>query len=398
MNIGITIGKVKKSISKTDLTKTISISIFRICILDNLGNLKINFGSLYKGNINYYDENTNYIRSGFNNNVNDIVIQDDGKILCSGNLTIYNGVTLNRIARLNSDGSIDNSFIIGTGFNNYTNTVKIQDDGKILVGGNFTSYNGNTSNRIARLNSDGSIDTSFIVGTGFNSEIRGLAIQDDGKILVVGDFTTYNGVTSNRIARLNSNGSIDTSFIVGTGFNSNLICISIQNDGKILVGGNFATYKGVTSNKIARLNSDGSIDTSFITGTGFNGSIDTIEIQDDGKILAAGNFGNYNGSLINKMVKLTPDGLIDPRFNIGTGFNNVVETIAIQDDGGILVGGQFTIYNGVSSNRIVKLNPDGSIDNSFIIGAGFNSAVEKIIAIPDGSFLCSGQFGGYNNI
>ena len=100
------------------------------------------------------------------------------------------------------------SFNIGTGFNNTVRVINIQPDGKILVGGGFSTYNGTTRNRIIRLNSNGSIDTSFNIGTGFNGNVFTIDIQPDGKILVGGDFTTYNGTTSNRIIRLNPNGSI----------------------------------------------------------------------------------------------------------------------------------------------------------------------------------------------
>src|SRR5690606_1792281 len=91
-----------------------------------------------------------------------------------------------------TDGTLDTSFNIGTGFNSDVNVITKQDDGKILVGGTFTTYNSTTQNRIARLNTDGTLDTSFTVGTGFDGVVRAITKQDDGKILVGGDFTSYN--------------------------------------------------------------------------------------------------------------------------------------------------------------------------------------------------------------
>ena len=154
-------------------------------------------------------------------------------------------------------------------------------------------YNGRTENSIIRLNSDGSKDTSFVTGTGFNVSVFTIAVQNDGKILVGGVFNSYNGISEYNIIRLNANGTKDTSFISGTGFNISVNNITLQNDGKILVGGNFTTYKGLTENYIIRLNSDGSKDTSFVTGAGFDQGVGSILVQNDGKILIGGRFLNY---------------------------------------------------------------------------------------------------------
>jgi uncharacterized delta-60 repeat protein len=178
---------------------------------------------------------------------------------------------------------LDTGFSIGTGFNNTVNSIAVQGDGKILVGGTFTSYNGTSRNRIGRLNSDGSLDTGFSIGTGFpTNAVNSIAVQgDDGKILVGGSFTSYNGTTRNRIARLNSDGSFDTGFSIGTGFNSAVNSIAVQgDDGKILVGGTFTSYNGGaagSSNRIARLNSDGTLDSGFSIGTGFDDSAEASD-------------------------------------------------------------------------------------------------------------------------
>jgi len=135
----------------------------------------------------------------------------------------------------------------------------------IVLGGNFTVTEPNVifSPSAIRLNTGGSSDTGFTVGTGFNSTVWSIAVQSDGKILVGGEFTAYNGTGINRIARLNSDGSLDTGFSVGTGFNSTVRSIAVQSDGKILVGGQFTVYNGTGRNRIARLNSDGSLESNF---------------------------------------------------------------------------------------------------------------------------------------
>jgi uncharacterized delta-60 repeat protein len=314
------------------------------------------------------------IGTGFNTGTAlGILTQSDGKIVVGGSFTAYNGTAQNYITRLNSNGTRDTSFTIGTGFNNLTRAIAIQSDGKIVAGGNFTSYNGTTQNRITRLNSDGTRDTSFTIGTGFNlGQINSVAIQSDGKIVAGGNFTSYNGTFQSRITRLNSNGTRDTSFTIGTGIGSlspNVIKVIIQPNGKILVGGRFSSYNNTTSNSIVRLNSDGSIDTSFTTGAGMSaGNVTTLAIQSDGKIVVGGTFTDYNGVTDqNYIIRLNVDGTLDDTFLAYPGFNNSVNALRVESNDKILVGGNFTAFQGMGQYSMIRLNADGTQDTSFTI-------------------------------
>jgi uncharacterized delta-60 repeat protein len=335
---------------------------------------------------------------GFNNIVRTIAQQADGKTLVGGNFTTYNGVNENKIIRLNADGSKDTSFIIGTLFGGNVYTIVPQADGKILIGGDFTSYNGVTENRIIRLNSDGSKDATFATGTGFNNIVYSIALQTDGKIIVGGAFSLYNEVTEKSIIRLNSDGSKDATFATGTGFVSSVRTIKQQANGKILIGGNFSSYNGVTENRIIRLNSDGSKDATFTTGTGFNSVVYAIELQDDGKIIVGGAYNTYNGVNESKIIRLNTDGSKDAIFVTGTGISNIVYKIVQQADDKILVGGEFINYNGVSENNIIRLNTDGSKDTSFTTGTGFDSTVYTIAQQANGKILVGGNFTTYNSV
>lgn len=288
-------------------------------------------------------------------------------------------------------GNIDSNFNIGTGFNggiSYTNaySIAIQPNGKIIVGGDFNTYNGTTKYKLIRLNIDGSIDTSFNIGTGFiNTDIvYAVALQSDGKILVGGDFTSYNGNTTyNFLIRLNTNGSLDTSFNSGgTGFyveSDNYVrTILIQPDNKILVGGNLSSYNndGQAAREIIRLNTNGSKDNDFYVpnltiGTNQNANIKTISLQSDNKIIIGGEFTSLSGGTQNRLVRLNTNGLKDNSFNIGTGFNGTVFATIVQPDGKILVGGHYNTYNGNESKYLERLNTDGSKDINFAIGTGF---------------------------
>ena len=342
--------------------------------------------------------------TGANNVIYTIAIQSDGKILVGGNFSAWNGTTVGRIVRLNSDGTRDTAFTTntGTGADSSIETIAIQSDGKSLVGGFFGSWNGTAVGRIVRLNSDG---TSYETLSAFaTSTTTCVAIQSDGKILVGGFFTAWNGITVGRFVRLNSDGAMDTAFTTntGTGANSSILSVAIQSDGKILVGGSFTTWNGTTVNRIVRLNSDGTRDTAFTTntGTGANTTIETIAIQSDGKIIVGGSFTIWNGATVGFIVRLNSNGTRDTSFttNTGTGANTTIVTIAIQSDGKILVGGNFTVWNGTAVGRIVRLNADGTRDTAFTTntGTGASGGVVSIAIQSDGKILVGGNFGAWN--
>ncbi len=333
---------------------------------------------------------------GTNSSVRAMASQSDGKVLIGGEFTTYNGTARNYIARLNASGSLDTSFSVGTGANGFVYAIALQPDGKALIGGLFTTYNGTPRNYIARLNADGSLDASFSVGTGANGGVYALALQADGKVLIGGQFTTYNGTACNRIARLNADGSLDSSFNLGTGASSIVSAFALQPDGKVLIGGSFSSYNGTVRSCIARLNADGGLDTSFSVGTGANGQVYTLALQPDGKVLIGGQFTNFNGTASNRIARLNTNGSLDTSFNVGTGANSVVYAVALQPDGKVLIGGNFTSYNGTARNRIARLNADGSLDTSYNVGTGASSQVNAFALQSDGNLLVGGNFLVFN--
>lgn len=334
-------------------------------------------------------------------------IQPDGKVLVGGAFTIYNGVSRNCITRLNSDGTLDQSFNPGTGCTNfftsynptYVHTIAVQSDGKIIVAGNFLKYNGFICNGLVRLNSDGSIDKSFNVGSGLNAPAFKVLIQPNGKILIAGNFTTYNGVSRSRIARIHANGSLDTTFKPGSGFNNYVKTITLLSNGKIMVGGIFNTYNGNTAISIARLKSDGSFDAGFVSGSGFQSEVTTILPTNNGRLIVMGFFISYKSTFNPRVIKLDSNGNVDNTFNIGGSFNNGVLSGAIQPDGKIIAVGNFTEYDYKTTNRICRLNTNGSLDTSFkspfdyVVGdAVYSASLESSgRIIIGGNFACYGE-------
>ncbi len=338
------------------------------------------------------------VGTGFNNAVMSISLQSDGRIVVGGWFTSFNGVSKNRIARLNTDGTLDSSLNIGTGPNGWVYSVPVQLDGKIFIGGLFTSYNGASRNYIARVNSNGSLDSSFNLGEQDN--VQGIVIQEDGKALVAGNFTAADNSGShsyNRLARIDSGGSFDSSFNNGGSGADNVInAIDIQPDEKILIGGAFSSYNGSSRKSVARLNTDGSLDNSFNPGTGANNPVFGIVSYPDKKAVIAGQFTSYNNVVKNRLVKVNNDGSIDESFNIGLGTNDIINAVALQDDGKVIIAGWFTSYNGTLVNRIARINSDGSLDSTFNIGGGFNSTIRCVTVQPDGKVLVGGGFTAYN--
>jgi uncharacterized delta-60 repeat protein len=330
--------------------------------------------------------------------VSDRVLQPDGKILITGGFTHYNGTARNKLARINSDGSLDLTFDPGAGTDGTASTMALQPDGKILIGGTFTSYNGTARRNIARINSDGSLDLSFNPGTGTDGIVATMALQPDGKILIGGNFFSYHGTARRSIARVNSDGSVDPSFDPGTGTGSEYSYINpmaLQPDGKILIAGLFSSYDGTARSGLARINSDGSLDLTFSPGTGTDGtgSVGTMALQPDGKILIGGYFTSYDGTARNHLARLNSDGSLDLTFDPGTGTDDYVYTMALQPDGKILIGGNFISFSGIT-----RVNSDGSLDLTFDPGegTGMDSYVYTMALQPDGKILIGGYFASYD--
>ena len=300
--------------------------------------------------------------------VYDLLVLPGNKILIGGDFRGVNESFHDLIARLNADGTTDTTFNpdLDAAFGGVVYAIATQTDGKILVGGNFNIMN---NYGIARLNADGSLDAAFQPSA--NGAVNAIAVQTDGKILIGGNFTNVNGTVGvSNIARLNSDGTLDATFNSGTGFDSTVEDLILQSN-QILVGGSFTTYNGGSGvNRIARLNSNGMLDATFKTntGTGFDSTVNTVALQTNGRILVGGGFNNFNGAGSSGIVRLNSDGTRDATFNVGTGFDNSPVDLAIQRDGRILAVGYFTTYNGVAIRGLARLNTDGSLDASFRSG------------------------------
>src|SRR5437868_4709509 len=339
---------------------------------------------------------------GTNDAVNVVIPQPDGKVIAAGRFTFANNIARNRIARFNFNGSLDTTFDPGTGADGEITAAIFQPDGRIVVAGRFTSFNGFSHNRVCRLNADGGVDQSFGLGNGINNSALALALQNDGRIIVGGQFSQVDLTLRFNLARLNTDGSVDMSFDPGNGPNGDVNAIIIQPDGRIVIGGTFIGYNGFARGGVARVLGNGVLDPSFDSGVGTGGNVFALELQHNGQIVLGGRFVQYSGINRTFIARIFGDGSLDFGFNPAP--NDWVQSLAVEPDDRILVGGLFTDVNGVGRHGIARLNTNGSLDLIFDPGAGCvgsltNDATQvRSIALQQfGRVLAGGVFTSYDN-
>jgi uncharacterized delta-60 repeat protein len=334
-----------------------------------------------------------------------IAIQPDDRILAGGWIDSFNGIDVRNLIRLEADGSsLDTTFHTGTGVSGSVDALALQTDGKILAGGEFAYYNGTPVGYMFRTNADGSLDTSFHMGTGFNSKVLSLFVQSDGKILAGGIFTAYDGSPAGSLIRLNTDGTSDTTFHPLSGADGSVEAIDIQPDNKIIIGGDFTHYDGDLVIRLTRLNPDGLRDTSFhasgnSTIVGVDAVIFDLAIEPLGKIVIGGNFGNIAFQQRKKLARMLPNGDLDGYFGQNLdGGNSEVFALKLLNDQKTLIGGNFTRFNNRAINRIARIDTLGEIDTTFNVGSGAESAIFAIGLQSKGKIVVAGDFKTYNGI
>lgn len=369
------------------------------------------------------------------------------KLASSGliTITVLHQVFSGPFFQVRGSLAIDTSFqsvpgVSGGGIN----CIEYVPGGKFLIGGNFTDY-GNSGTKdgyhgVARINTDGSLDNSFKIGTGVQGTVASVVVQADGKYVIGGAFNEYNGYFGNNIMRLNPDGSMDsTIFETSTGaqvtlpgFNAYFDAgvskiLQTPDSGKLVVFGGFNYYMtlGHTTTEdelrdsifmdsvrvqgVAMLKEDGSFDSSFNfdhaahrSFPGTNGPINDAFVQSDGKIVIAGGFTKYNDQPANRIARLNEDGTLDPTFNVGAGPDNRVYSISPMAGGKLLIAGQFNNVDGKENHKVAVLNANGSVDNSFSTGVGTTAGPDGIVlkaaVLKNNLIFISGVFERYSGV
>ena len=335
-----------------------------------------------------------------------IVLQPNGQILLGGSFIqlfppgVTTGTNYDHFARLNNDGSVDSSF--QPSVNGAINSIALQPDGSVVVGGNFTQTFANSAiatsarNNVARVNPDGSLDATFDPDD--NGRILAMAQQADGKILLGGTLTSIGGVSRTNLARITAAGQLDTTF--NPTLNGQINQILIQpTDNKILILGTFNNVDGVTRNGIARLNTDGTLDTSYNPNP--LGPVSQMALQSNGNLFLVGGFsaiqanGAATGTPMSGTAIINGDGTLNVAFpNLSA--DSRVNCVQIQPNGQIIIAGEFTGFQAAGAdtltqrNFMARFNTDGSLDTAF--DPNFNNSVDCMALQVDGRILCGGVF------
>lgn len=345
--------------------------------------------------------------TNIDNNLKAIEVFSDNTIAVGGQFNNFGSTPSYYLAFINNDGTLNQAF--DPGFDGMLRVLKIQvvnGEEKLLVGGSFSTFNSNSYNYLVRLNRDGTVDTTFNIGSGFNGDVYSIALQGD-QILVGGTFTNYDGNAVNRIVRLNIDGSIDATFAsnIGSGANNRVQYINLLSTGKILINGQFTNFDGNAVGRIARLNSDGTYDATFVQGTGFSSWVIYTAELSTGDIIVGGQFSSYDGNTCEYIAKLDANGAFNSSFtnSFGTsqGFDNYVNTILVTAGDQIVVGGWFEYIssnlNYKLTNYLCRLNSDGTLDTSFE-SYGLNDMVYVLKLDNQGKILVGGNFNEYYNM
>ena len=332
--------------------------------------------------------------SSADNIVNDVAVAQDGTILFSGSFTMVNGTpSINRVARVYPDGRLDVDTVTNVA-GGLLKTIVSLPNGQALLGGAFTSVGGATRQRMARVAWSGANDSTFADPQFTGGQVSSIGVQPNGQYIVGGEFTSVGGTARPYLARINANGTLDGVF--APTFNSGgwLGAVAIQQDGKILIAGNFTTVNGTTRTRMARLNASGSLDTSFVDPN-IDFYVACMAVQADGKIVIGGAFENVSGSQRTGVARLNSNGTLDTAFNpVLNGVVHELIDIKINQNGKIIIAGAFTGVNATPMTNIARLNGDGSRDMGFanpnLDGAVYNVAITAMGAMYIG--------GGFDNI
>jgi uncharacterized delta-60 repeat protein len=336
--------------------------------------------------------------AGGTNAIHSVVVQPDGKLLVGGEFRTLNRVLRSRVGRLYDDGTLDPTFDPKQGPNAAVRAIALQPDGRMIIGGFFNVVASTNRNHIARLLADGTLDRFFDPGAGADNPVYALALDPSGRVFIGGSFVTVNGIFRSGVAALEANGTVSPSFNTGGGINGSVFALALQVDGKLVVGGDFTTFDGLSHPYLVRLNSDGTADATFNPGAGPDGPVRAITLQADGRILIGGSFTNVDGVSRGRLARLSSTGALDTTFLTSVeGANGDVESMALQFDGKLVVVGAFTSFNGASRNRITRLYRNGKTDPTINFGTGANDEVGTVAIQTDRKIVIGGRFMTYDN-
>ncbi|MBX3734719.1 MAG: hypothetical protein KF791_19255 [Verrucomicrobiae bacterium] len=332
-----------------------------------------------------------------------------GGVLLAGDFTQVGGVRRTGLARLRADGSLSAEFVppelVSAPFElpeippTKILCVTPLASGHWMAGGFIGLADGTPARNLVRIKPDGRLDTTF-QHPGFDGAVWTVVEQPDGRLLVGGAFEHVGDRPVQGLARLNADGSLDPTFRLEPGVQGTAVAVSgigLVGDGRLLVGGSFIThYNNSAATNLFRLNSDGSLDTTFpLLKTGAKTAVLSVSALPDGRAYAGGFFERVGGRSIRRLVRLSPDGSIDPTFTAPQPNGEIIHLQPLPN-GQLLVAGGFTVIAGANRRFVALLNEDGTVDESFDLGRGAGDHVWAVAAGGDGSLYLGGTLQSFN--
>jgi uncharacterized delta-60 repeat protein len=279
----------------------------------------------------------------------------NGGVYIYGDFSTFAGATRNDVARLTASGSLDLTFDTNAEWT-FSDGIRAQPDGRLIVFGNFQTFFGTPRDYIARLNLDGSIDTSFVCVPDWM--VDAVALQTDGKLLVAGWFRTITGIAAKNFARVLANGLPDSTF-AGSATTQNISSLVSLATGQHYAAGSFTQISGVDRRYISRLNQDGTVDATFDPGLSTGTTDPLLFPQPNGKLIVSGPFNSVASNTRWKMARLNSDGSVDASFNAEAGpGGGAINSVVTLPDGSLLVGGTFTNFGATTHSYLVQLKGD----------------------------------------
>ena len=302
---------------------------------------------------------------------------DASSLLAVGSFSTVAGVSRAGIVRLDRDGKVDAAFVPPTGSSSLR-VAAASGSGGYYVGG----YAVGGKRGIARVLGDGSLDPTFDAASAIDGSVYAIAVQPDGTVLVGGDFTR-------RLARLNVDGSLDATFQVGSGASGSVYAIELLADGRIFVGGSFSSFNGVSRSYVARLLPGGAVDSAFVPKGPTGSTVYSLAVQADGGVLVGGNFSGYSNGP-SRLLRLRANGSLDVDFAPDVSAD--VNVVRVLPDGRILIAGDFLAAGGISRDRLAILHADGVADAGYNTVGGPAGSIETLLVDDTGRTVIGGSF------
>ncbi|MEQ8243076.1 T9SS type A sorting domain-containing protein [Fulvivirga sp.] len=334
--------------------------------------------------------------------VNNIQEVSNGDLIISGSFEFIYGQTAKSIARINSDGSRDIDFVLpGPGANIFANevTATLDSDENILVAGIEIGYQ---EYSIIKLDNNGALNNSYSQKKANFHPSKGtiyapvISINSSGDILFSSLHTHFDNHYSQGLSKLNASGEVYIDFNADISGGITIYSSKVLTDGSIVISGQFTAIEDTPADFLLKLNSDGSPDYTFINNIEFSSLdswVETIEEDNSGNVLLGGGFSSFNNVNSGSLVRMSASGVLDNTYNAQILSNNLgqgVNDIIVLSNDKILIAGGIDNPNLPDKSSIIRLNGDGTIDNSFEFSLSENHYLNDIDLLPDGKIIYSG--------